>query len=140
MLFRSDSVFVGRRDRAAKDKQSIPRAAFVAGIVKLLDEMQDGMLERARAYRAENTRQIDSKDEFYEFFTPQNSEKPEIHGGYALSHWSGDAEVEEQVRKDLQVTIRCVPQAGEFGHVEEEGRCVISGKPSSRRVIFAKAY
>lgn len=136
----ADAVFMGRRDRPAKEKQAVPRAEFVAGIGKLLDEIQDGMLERARQYRQANTRQIDNKDEFYDFFTPENSEKPEIHGGFALCHFSGDPQVEEQVRNDLQVTVRCIPQPGEFGYVEEEGRCIISGKPSARRVIFAKAY
>ncbi len=136
----SDSLFVGRRDRGAKERESVPRAAFLANVGNLLDEIQDGMLERARQFRQEHSRRIDSKDEFYEFFTAQNADKPEIHGGFALSHWSGDEAVEEQIKRDLQVTIRCIPQAGEFGCEEEPGTCVISGKPSPRRVIFAKAY
>ena len=59
-----------------------------------------------------------------------------IHGGFALSHWSGESEVEEQVKNDLNVTIRCIP----LDAPEEQGACVISGKPSSRRVVFGKAY
>ena len=76
------------------------------------------------------------KEEFYKFFTPKNEEHPEVHGGFALCHWSGDPEVEEQVKKDLNVTIRCIPLDSE----EEIGTCVISGKKSLRRVIFAKSY
>jgi prolyl-tRNA synthetase len=132
----SDSVFVGRRDGAPKDRQSMPRAEFVANIASILDEIQQRLLERGRALRAQHTRRIDSKDEFYEFFTPQNRAKPEIHGGFAECHFSGDPEVEEQVNNDLGVTVRGIPLDAE----PEDGRCIISGKPSKRRVVFAKAY
>jgi len=131
-----DSVFVGRRDRDSKDRYGQPRAEFVQTLPKLLDEIQEGLLSRARAYREKNTCRIDDKEAFYEYFTPKNKEKPEIHGGFALCHWSGEADVEEKVKDDLNVTIRCIPLNAE----EEEGRCVISGKPSKRRVIFGKAY
>lgn len=132
----NDSVFVGRRDKGTKEKYGAKRAEFVAGLPALLDEIQQGMLDRARAFREENTVKIDNKDDFYAFFTPKNKEKPEIHGGFALCHFSGDKEVEETVRNDLQVTVRCIPQDAP----EEEGKCIISGKPSNRRVIFAKSY
>ena len=130
----NDSVFVGRRDQGQKVGQS--RAEFVATLVRQLDEIQANLLERARAFREENTRKIDSKDEFYAYFTPANKEKPEIHGGFALAHWDGSVEVEEQIKNDLNVTIRCIPQDAE----EEEGTCIITGKPSKRRVVFAKSY
>jgi len=103
---------------------------------KQLDEIQDALLERARAFRREHTVRIDTKEDFYDFFTPDNREKPEIHGGFALCHWSGDPQVEDQVKKDLQVTIRCIPLEGEA----ERGTCPFTGKPSPRRVVFAKAY
>jgi len=98
--------------------------------------MQAGLLERARAFRAANTHRIDSKDDFYAFFTPKNADKPEIHGGFAMAHWDGTEETAEQVSNDLKVTIRCLPFDGDA----EEGRCVISGRPSKRRVIWAKSY
>ena len=132
----SDSVFVGRRDRGAKQRESVPRAEFVAGIGSQLDDIQSSLFERARSFREEHTRRIDSKDEFYAFFTPENSEKPEIHGGFALSHWNGDKAVEETIKNDLNVTIRAIPDAAE----PDEGRCVITGEPSPQRVVFAKAY
>ncbi|HSW47211.1 MAG TPA: proline--tRNA ligase [Phycisphaerae bacterium] len=132
----NDSVFVGRRDKSPQERVSLKRAEFVATVTNVLDEMQKNLFERARALREENTRRIDSKDEFYAYFTPKNAEKPEIHGGFALCHWSGDPAVEEQVRNDLAVTIRCIPlDAG-----EETGTCVISGKPSRQRVVFGKSY
>ncbi len=68
--------------------------------------------------------------------TPENTKKPEIHGGYAHSHFCGDPEVEEKIGKELMVSVRCIPLDAE----EEEGTCVLTGKPSKRRVIFAKSY
>jgi prolyl-tRNA synthetase len=132
----SDSVFLGRRDRPPKDRQSMPRGELVANVAAIMDEIQLGLVERARALRAEHTRRIDSKDELYDFFTPKNREKPEIHGGFAECHFSGDPAVEEQVNKDLGATVRGIPLDGE----REDGRCIISGKPSKQRVVFAKAY
>jgi prolyl-tRNA synthetase len=82
-----------------------------------------------------NTRPIDSLDEFREYFTPENEEKPEIHGGFALCHWSEDPAV-DQILKDMKVTIRCVPLAGE----QEPGKCIFTGQPSGGRAVFAKAY
>ena len=52
---------------------------------------------------------IDTKEEFYAFFTPKNKEKPELHGGFALSHWCGNADCEEKIKEELKVTIRCIP-------------------------------
>ena len=94
------------------------------------------LYERARQFRDANTRAIDSKEEFYEFFTPKNSAKPEIHGGFALAHWNGSGEVEEKVKGDLKVTIRCIPTT-ERG---ESGRCIFTGEPSRQRVVWAKSY
>jgi prolyl-tRNA synthetase len=132
----SDSVFIGRRDKGRKERYSQPRQEFIGSVVKLLDDIQDGLLNRARQFRDSNIKKIDTKQDFYDFFTPQNNEKPEVHGGFALSHWNGSKEVEKQVKEDLNVTIRCIP----LDAPQEEGKCVITGEPSSRRVIFAKAY
>ena len=81
-------------------------------------------------------RPIDSKEEFYQFFTPKNSAKPEIHGGFALTHWNGSAAVEEQIKADLKVTIRCIP----FEENPESGVCPFSGEPSKHRLVWAKSY
>jgi prolyl-tRNA synthetase len=63
--------------------------------------------------------------------------KPEIHGGFALAHWNGSRAVEEQIKNDLKVTIRCIP----FDDPEDpSGSCVITGEPSARRVLWAKSY
>ncbi len=130
----SDAVFMSRRDTG--EKKSIPRGEFLGTVVPLLDEIQGNLFNRAREFQKKHTREIGSKDEFYEFFTPRNKEKPEIHGGFAFCHWSGEAAVEEQIQNDLKVTVRCVP----FDNENEKGRCVISGNPSRGRVYFAKSY
>ncbi|MES2309723.1 MAG: proline--tRNA ligase, partial [Verrucomicrobiota bacterium] len=65
-----------------------------------------------------------------------NADKPEIHGGFALTHWDGTGETEEKIKEDLKVTIRCIP----FEQNPEAGTCPFTGKPSAQRVIFAKSY
>jgi prolyl-tRNA synthetase len=85
---------------------------------------------KAKGQRDHRIKKIDSKEEFYTYFGSETQE------GFALSHWSGEEEVEKQIKEDLGVTIRCIPLDGE----SEEGICVISGKKSRQRVIYAKAY
>jgi prolyl-tRNA synthetase len=134
-----DAVFAARRDRAPKDKQSIARAEFVATIDATLRSIQSGLLERAAAYRAEHTRKIDSRDEFYAFFASpkvQEGAPTPIHGGFALTHFSGEVELEQKIKDDLGVTVRCIPLDG----AGEPGTCPFTGKPSAQRVVWAKAY
>jgi prolyl-tRNA synthetase len=130
------SVAVARRDRGPKEKEFLPNADFVSRAGAILEEIQAGMLAKATAYRDAHTVKLDSKDEFYAFFTAKNADKPEIHGGFALAHWNGSREVEEQIKNDLKVTIRCIP----FDAPEEDGRCILSGEPSKRRVVWGKSY
>ena len=130
------TVFVGRRDKGPKEKQSHPNAEFAAKVPALLREIQDAIYARALAFRNEHTRTIDSRDEFYAFFTAQNADKPEIHGGFALAHWNGSAEVEAKIKEELKVTIRCLP----FEETPEPGTCIFTGEPSKQRVVFAKSY
>ena len=94
------------------------------------------LLGRALAFREANTRPIDDRAAFYDYFTPRNAEKPEIHGGFAMAHWCGAGECEGKIKEDLTVTIRCIP----FDAPEESGRCICCGKESRQRVVFAKAY
>ena len=131
-----DSVFMARRDLGHRDKRGVKREELLETLPAILDEMQQNLFDRAVAYRDENTRPVDTKEDFYAWFTPKSEEKPEIHAGFALSHWCGSGECEETIKKDLSVTIRCIP----FDAVEEEGTCICCGKPSTKRVIFAKSY
>ena len=127
---------VSRRDRGHKEKEFLPMAEIPSKIAGVLAEMQEGLLARASAFRDANLVRIDSKEEFYAFFTPKNANKPEIHGGFALTHWSGSAAVEEQIKNDLKVTIRCIP----LEDAPEAGVCPFSGEPSRQRVVWAKSY
>jgi prolyl-tRNA synthetase len=130
-----NSVFVGRRDQSPKEKKSIPRGEFVAQVPAILDEIQQNLLDRAAKLRQSCTREIDSLAEFEAFFTPKNEEQPEIHGGLALCHWSEGPEVQD-VLKRLKVTIRCIPLEGD----DRPGQCIFTGRESTRRAVFAKAY
>ncbi len=131
-----DSVFVGRRDRGPRDKESIPRDEFVRTVGSMLDDIQKNLFDRAFRFREKHTVSIDSKDDFYAFFTPKNPDKSELHGGFALCHWCGSQGCEEQIKEDLRVTIRCIPLEAEA----EDGTCIACGGNSDMRVVFAKAY
>ena len=131
----SNSVFVLRRD--TMEKVSMDKDEFVNGIVDQLKTIQNDMLERALKNRAENSREIDDYETFKKFFTPENAKQPEIHGGFAHSHWCGCGECEDVINDDLSVTIRCIP----FDYEKSgEGVCVHCGEPSKGRVVFAKSY
>jgi prolyl-tRNA synthetase len=132
------TVALSRRDRPAKEKAFLPAVEVAQTIPGTLEEIQNNLFSRAKTFRDQHTVQIDSRVDFYDFFTPKNAEKPEIHGGFALAHWSGEPEVEAQIKEDLKVTIRCIPFSNELRG--EPGECPFSGKPSQGRVIFGKAY
>jgi prolyl-tRNA synthetase len=105
----------------------------------MLQDIQDALYKRALAFRTEHTRNIDSKEEFYAWFTPpatKNSNDPTpIHGGFAMTHFSGDPKLEAQIKDELGVTVRCIPLAP-----GEPGTCPFTGQPSAKRVVWAKAY
>ena len=131
----SDSCFVARRDQSPKEKQGIPREQFVATIADTLADIQNTLFQNALKHREDNTRTIDNVDDFTAYFTPENADKPEIHGGLAMCHWSEGEEM-QAVLKKLKVTVRCVPVDGD----DEPGECIFTGKPSKSRAVFAKAY
>jgi prolyl-tRNA synthetase len=142
----SGGAMVARRDRGAKDKAPMTRDALVQGIAALLDEMQAGLYAKARAFRDAGTVAIDARGDFDAFFTPKNER--EIHGGFAISRWCGDAACEAQAKEALKITIRAVPFPGGRAaggapweaSLEDKGPCVLCGKPATGRVVFAKAY
>src|SRR5467141_2365468 len=126
----NNSVEVSRRDQPVKSKESLPMEEFVKRASEVLDSIQKNLYQRAKKFRDDNTRAIDSKKDFYDFFTPKNSAKPEIHGGFALAHWNGSREIEEQIKNDLKVTIRAI----QLDNSSEPGKCIFTGEPSQRRV------
>src|SRR5947209_7111851 len=131
----TSSVAVSRRDQPAKSRASMSIQEFAANASETLMSIQQNLYDRAKKFQDENTHVIESKKEFYDFFTAKNTSKPEIHGGFALAHWDGSREVEEQIKRDLKVTIRVIPSGD-----AEPGKCIFTGAPSERRVVWAKSY
>jgi prolyl-tRNA synthetase len=129
----SNSVFVARRDLGQKAGR--PRDEFIATIGQELDGMQATLFQRALELRRENTREIDSLADFRDYFTANDADKPEIHGGFAWCHFHESPEVDE-ILKEQKVTIRCIPVDAE----SSSGTCIFTRKPSPRRALFAKAY
>jgi prolyl-tRNA synthetase len=134
-----DSVFMGRRDKAPREKAGVARGEIVAKIGTFLQEIQDNLFARATAYRDANTKVIDTKDDFYAFFAEpkkkQSNDPTPIHGGFAMTHYNGDPAVEAKIKDDLKVTVRCIPLTG-----AEPGTCPFTGEASKQRVVWAKAY
>ena len=130
------TVAVARRDKPPKEKAFVAAADLPGQVCAILDDIQATLLARAIAFRDSQTKVMETREEFYAFFTPKNADKPEIHGGFALAHWNGSAKVEEQIKEDLKVTIRCIP----FEDAPEAGTCLFTGEPSRQRVIWAKSY
>lgn len=118
-------VEVMRRDTL--EKMEMPIEGLAERVEKLLDEIQTNIYKKAEAMRDSRIVKVDTYEEF-----KQEIEK----GGFILAHWDGTAETEARVKEETKATIRCVPLDGE----DEEGVCMVTGKPSRRRVIFARAY
>ncbi len=120
------TVEVARRD--TKEKQVMKMDEVVNEIPKLLDSIQQNIYQKALKFRSSNTRIIDSYDEFKKAL----DETP----GFILAHWDGTKETEAAIKEETKATIRCIP----LDSPEENGKCIYSGKPSNRRVLFARAY
>ena len=128
-----NGVFLARRDTG--EKAGVERGELVATIGKRLGEIQDNLFARALKLREEHSRRIDSLDELLAWFTPKNEADPEIHGGFAYCHYSESPELDQLLKKH-KLTIRCVP----LDLPEESGKCIVTGQPSKRRALLAKAY
>lgn len=120
------TVEIARRD--TKEKKTYEIEGVVEVIQNLLEEIQENIYNRALSFRTENTLEVDSWDEFVKTL----DEKP----GFISAHWDGTPETEEKIKELTKATIRCIPLDAK----EEDGKCIYTGNPSSRRVIFARAY
>ncbi len=132
------NVSVFRRDRGPKERQAVPLAEFVATVPKLLEEMQQGLFDRAKAYRDTHSVRLGSLQEVNEFFTPPASKEGKgegIHGGFAHVHVADDAAVAAAL-DPLKVTVRCIPLDGD----DDPGTCIVTGRPVRRRSVLAKSY
>ncbi len=117
---------VARRD--TREKKSISLDNLDTYVAELLEEIQKDMYEKARAYRDAHITKVDSWEEFVQ--TLENK------GGFIAAHWDATPETEEEIKAKTKATIRCIPLDNE----QEAGTCILSGKPSTQRVLFAKAY
>ena len=119
-------VEVARRD--TKEKKSVDINGISNYIKDLLDEIQLNIYNRAKAYREEHTTNANTWDEFIKLLDEK--------GGFISAHWDGTAETEAKIKELTKATIRCIP----LNNKQEEGKCILTGKPSKQRVLFARAY
>jgi prolyl-tRNA synthetase len=121
---------LARRDLPGKEakEMGVPLDRAAARVGELLQAMQKELFERARKYRDANSFEVNSYEEF-----KQKIEEP---GGFLWAHWDGSRETEDRIANETKATIRCIP----FDRKKEAGRCMVTGKPSEGRVVFAKAY
>lgn len=121
----NNTIEVARRDTLSKETVSLE--GIEDHISQLLDEIQANIYQKALDYRASATREVDSYDEFKQAIE---------EGGFILAHWDGTPETEEKIKAETKATIRCIPLEGD----KTPGVCMVTGKPSAQRVVFARAY
>tara|TARA_R110002124_G_scaffold287349_1_gene473551 strand:+ start:2801 stop:4276 length:1476 start_codon:yes stop_codon:yes gene_type:complete len=117
---------VARRDTLSKEVLS--KEVIVEKVVGLMDEIQKNLFKKASDHRLNHTTTVETYDEFKKVL--------ESKGGFISAHWDGSIETEEKIKNETKATIRCIPIEGET----ESGSCMVTGKPSVKRVLFAKAY
>ncbi|WP_372636593.1 proline--tRNA ligase [Fodinibius sp.] len=123
---KNNNAELARRDTG--DKEIVDREGLAEKVANLLHSIQDELFNTARDRIASNTHSAGSYEEFREII--------EEEGGFVYAHWDGTAETEEKIKDETKATIRCIP-LGEDG---EEGKCMVTGKPSKQKVLFARAY
>jgi prolyl-tRNA synthetase len=119
-------VEVARRD--TKEKQSVRMDGIAVYIKNLLEEIHQNIFNKAKAYRDEHITPANDWDEFIKLLDEK--------GGFVSAHWDGTNETEDKIKELAKATIRCIP----LNNPKEEGKCILTGKPSTQRVLFARAY
>jgi prolyl-tRNA synthetase len=122
----NNTLEIARRDTL--EKETIPASRLIEHIRTLLTDIQKQIFRKASEFRKENTYYVDKWDEFADIL--------ENKGGFIMAHWDGTSETEEKIKEETKATIRCIP----FDSHDEEGKCIYTGKPSKRRVLFARSY
>ena len=120
------TIEVARRDTL--EKQSVAIDGVVENVESLLEEIQINIFKKAKDYQEDHVTPVDSYEEFKSLL--------ESKGGFFAAHWDGTKETEDRIKEETKATIRCIP----FSGATEQGSCMVTGKPSSQRVLFAKAY
>jgi prolyl-tRNA synthetase len=121
------TVELARRD--TKEKKVVQMDAVAKDMLALLDDIQQTIYNRALKFRTENTFRVDTYDEMKKVLDSET-------GGFVLAHWDGTVETEAAIKEETKATIRCIP----LDAPAEDGKCIYSGKPSNKRVVFARAY
>ena len=119
------------RDRARRDtleKETVSTSDLSNKIANLLEKIQETLLLKAQTYRDDNTHHAKDWNHFKELISKD--------AGFVYAHWDGTGETEQKIKEETKATIRCIP----LNNKAEEGKCIYSDKPSSQKVIFAKAY
>lgn len=124
-----------KRTDSPQEKRSLAMEEFAQKCPQILKDIQETLLEKAETFLEEHLCPVASLEELYTFFTPKNRSNPEIHGGFALAYYDESASA-QKLKEDLGVTVRCVP----LEQNAPKGTCILSGKTTSVRAIFAKAY
>jgi prolyl-tRNA synthetase len=119
-------VEVARRD--TREKNTVSLEGISRHIADLLSEIQQAMFDKAKAYRDEHITKADTWDEFVKLLDEK--------GGFISAHWDGTGETEDAIKEKTKATIRCIP----LNNKQEEGKCILTGNPSTQRVLFARAY
>jgi prolyl-tRNA synthetase len=122
----SNVAEVVRRD--TKEKFSVSLDGLPTKVIGLLEDIQQNLFNKAKAYREEHTTKVDNWDEFEKILDDK--------GGFVSAHWDGTPQTEEAIKEKTKATIRCIPLNAE----KEDGKCILTGKPSKQRVLFARAY
>ena len=122
----NNTLELARRDTL--EKQVISQVNVVGYVSDLLEEIQENLFKKAVSYRNELITEVDSFDEFEKVINNRR--------GFISAHWDGTIETENKIKELTKATIRCIPNVSN----EEMGLCVLTGKKSLRRVLFAKAY
>ena len=128
MHLENNEVVLARRDNF--EKLTVSRDGIKDRILNLLTEIQDYLYNRAKSYREENTKLINSYDELKEYFSDDKAP------GFALFSWDGNKEDEAKLKEELKITNRCFP----FDQDGQDGTCIVTGRKTNRKAIFAKAY
>jgi len=126
------ALMVSRRDSG--EKVAVPTGEVVAKCVSLMTEIQQAIWEKALAFREENTRRVDTWEQFEAAFAAEGG------AGFIVAHWDGTPETEQAIADKTKATIRCIPLTPLDPSDLEPGVCVYTGKPSKQRVVFGKAY
>jgi prolyl-tRNA synthetase len=124
----NNSVEIARRDTLSKETVNLEGVKIEEYISELLDTIQNAIFEKALSFKLEMTTEVDSWEEFETLL--------ESKGGFLSAHWDGTNETEEKIKELTKATIRCIP----IDRKTEAGKCILTGKPSEGRVLFARAY